>query len=259
MAIKPNDDLALGSKAFSEACTHFKLFTKTIPVPTRRCKNLITGEPDSQMNYAYDLEVDDLDALSEDLALLKKTRVPMTLICDTKRAASLHDYFARHEVILAATAQAKIRELSNFDYVPNPSVILREVNTPDMLHIWRDIAAIGFEYSRQCDGPFFDHYLTTGKHREKVKLFLAYIEGVAAGQCMLILGDTVVSHMWDSVLPEYRNRGILTEMIYYRNAITKQLGYTSSVVQCMPTSDSAYSKTGYQNMEKLNIYTMMPL
>jgi hypothetical protein len=246
----------IGIKGFSEACGRFKLFSDSVLISTNYCKHLISGAQHPQMNYVYDLNFNDPKGLAEDFSKLKSLRIPMMILCEAEIAASMGDYFERNGLALIGSAQSKMRSLKNFSYTPSNKIKIKEVDTPVLLEIWRNISAIGFGYPKNIDEKLFGTFMHPGEHHTSVKLFLSYLDDVAVGQSMLVLGDQFAGNMWSSVLPEYRHRGVLTEMINHRIGLAKKIGFETSVVQCMPMSASVYDKLNYQNKEIINLYVI---
>lgn len=245
----------LGINTFAAACHQFKLFSQYIDVPTTQCQSFITGGPNVQMNYVYDLKIRDEQAFIQDLALLRATQIPMMLLCETSTAEKHDALFKSQHLTFIGSAQSKTISIADWAYTPSQTISVREVTTEDMMITWRNIAATGFEYPFGCDDHLFQQFIRSGQ-RDSVKLYLAYVDGKAAGQAMLVLCEGTSANMWSSVLPEYRKRGILTEMIKHRNHVAQQLGYTQNVVQCMPTSAPMYDKLQYKNAEIINLYTV---
>lgn len=248
-------DKNLGIRIFADVCKRYKSFSHYIDVPTTQCQSFITGGPNVQMNYVYDLDIRDEQAFIHDLALLRATHIPMMLLCETNSAEKHDALFKSGHLTLIGSAQSKYISLADWAYTPSPAISIREVNTEEMMIAWRKIAATAFEYPYGCDELLFQKFIDSGDH-DAVKLYLAYIDDKAVGQAMLVLCDDASANMWSSVLPEYRNRGILTELIKYRNAVASQRGCTQSVVQCMPTSAPMYDNLHYKNAEKINLYTL---
>lgn len=247
----------LGLKVFSEVCKQFELFTNPIHVDTTHCKTLLTGGPSAHMNYVYDIDTGDITGLEHNLTLLKATKIPMMLLCETESAAPLNAFFEKQGLFCIGSAQSKYMSLQHFTYTPLTQINIKQVTTPEMMDIWRKMAASNFDYPFGSDDLLFKNFTNPGKHHDTVKLFIAYINDKPAGQSMLVLCNDSSANMWSSVLPEYRKQGILTEMISFRNALAKSHGYQQSVVQCMPSSAPIYDKLGYQNAESFNMYIII--
>jgi hypothetical protein len=244
----------VGIKAFAEACDRFRLFSEQVLISTQYCKSFITGVHHPQMNFVYGIRADNMEGLNEDFSKLTLSGIPMLVLCESETTDALNDFFKDNSLTFLGTAQCKILTLENFSYIPSNKIKINEVSTPKMLDTWRSIAAQGFDYPKDVDEKMFKNFYQSGEHHKFVKLFLAYVNNIAVGQSMLVLGDTLSVNMWGSVLPEYRKQGILTEMICYRLHLAKKLGFKSNIVQCMPMSASVYDKNGYQNSESLNLY-----
>ncbi|MFI4955984.1 MAG: GNAT family N-acetyltransferase [Gammaproteobacteria bacterium] len=245
----------LGLKIFSDVCSHYKLFARLINVQTTQCKTFVTGGPHATMNYVYDIDIRDEESFAHDLAMLRETKIPMMLLCEANTSEKMDYLFKSENLTIIGSAQSKFLPLSHFCYTPSPMISIKEVKTDEMMTTWRQVAATGFDYPFGCDEALFKDYISSAPH-DSVKLFVAYVDGKAVGQSMLVLCEDASANMWSSVLPEYRKQGILTEMIKYRNSIAHLHGHTQSVVQCMPSSAPVYDKLGYMNAEKFNIYSL---
>lgn len=245
----------LGLKVFSDVCSHYRSFAKPIDVRTTQCKSFLTGGPHITMNYVYDIDTRDEESFALDLATLRETKIPMMLLCEANISEKMNHIFKNENLTIIGSAQSKFLPLSDINYTPSALITIKEVKTDEMMNTWRQIAATGFDYPFGCDEPLFKDFISSGPH-DSVKLFMAYIDGKAVGQSMLVLCNDTSANMWSSVLPEFRKQGILTEMIKYRNSIAHLHGHTQSVVQCMPSSAPVYDQLGYRNAEKFNIYTL---
>lgn len=245
----------LGLKIFSDVCGHYKSFSKLINVHTTQCKTFITGGQHAAMNYVYDIDIRDEGLFAHDLAMLRKTKIPMMLLCKENISKKMDHLFKCENLTMIGGAQSKHLTIRDFSYTPSSAINIREVKEDETMETWRQIAATGFDYPFGCDEPLFKNFICSGNHAA-VKLFVAFVDGKAVGQSMLVLCADSSANMWSSVLPEYRKHGILTEMIKYRNSVACLHGHTQSVVQCMPSSASVYDKLGYINAEKFNIYAL---
>lgn len=244
----------LGIESFTEVCNEFQHFAITSPIATRVCKTLLTGSPNPQMNYIYNVDLTNLSALADDLATLRATKIPMMFLVTAEEAEPLQKFMTENGLAYYGSAQAKSMSLDNFNYTPNPEVRVEKV-TPKTLSAWRELAAEGFAYSTEDDKKMFENFFKYGEPKT-VQLFLGYLGNKPAGQSMLVLGDELASNMWSSVLPEYRRRGVLTEMICYRMKLAKEAGYKITVVQCFPMSAGVYDKVGFKNNELINLYAL---
>lgn len=246
----------LGLDIFAEVCQQFTRFAKAIPMNTSYCSTFITGAPNLHMNYVYGLDLSNPAGLGKDLAQLRETKIPMILMCAQDLPSPISNLLKEYGLTQIGSAQSKFKSISGEAYTPNPKIQIKAVLKEEDLSTWRKIAATSFDYPYGCDDLLFKPFLQPGKHHEKVKLYLAYINGEAAGQSMLVLCEEAAANMWSSVLPEFRNKGVLTEMIQYRNHIADQAGYAQSIVQCMPMSASVYDKVGYFNEEPFDLYAL---
>lgn len=246
----------IGLKSFTETCDLFRIFSSTHVEKTNYCDHLITGAHHPQFNYIYNLKIDNLNALAEELAKLKSLGLPMVILCEAKAAKSIDDFFESRGYSFIGAAQSKQLSLDSFFYNQNTAIRIEKVTTEEKFNLWREIAAIGFGYPTTVDEKLFSNFLNPGAHLKRIKLYLAYFDGKAVGQSMLILGKQISMNSWSSVLPEYRKKGVLTTMIAHRLHQAQKLGYDTNVVQCMPMSAPIYDKFGYQNEEVLNFYTM---
>lgn len=56
----------IGLKAFYEVCDYFRLFSSPIPVNTHYCDHFISGGRHPQLNYIYNLRLDNLPELTNE-------------------------------------------------------------------------------------------------------------------------------------------------------------------------------------------------
>lgn len=74
--------------------------------------------------------------------------------------------------------------------------------------------------------------------------------GEVVGVCGYLVKGKTGYLKFEYVIPEFRNRGILSEMIDMRIARLKELGVEKIVVNCMPMSLSSHIKKGAKILEK---------
>jgi hypothetical protein len=244
----------LGLKIFSDVCKHFEQFSTPVSTETNHCKTFISGGQNAQMNYVFDLDANNLSGLADDFALLKSTGIPMIILSETQASESFNQLFAQQGITFIGSAQSKYNSLDEHNHTPSSEIIVQKVSTDEMMNTWRQLAATNFNYPLGCDDLLFNNFMMPGKHHDAMELFIAYLDGEAAGQSMLVFCGDSSANMWSSVLPGFRKRGVLTEMVNHRNAIAKSRGCKQSIVQCMPSSAAVYDRLGYQNAESFNLY-----
>ncbi|PKQ15681.1 MAG: hypothetical protein CVT67_08135 [Actinobacteria bacterium HGW-Actinobacteria-7] len=122
-------------------------------------------------------------------------------------------------------------------------VEIREVATDEERDLWRLVAATGFSWPL----PPLDAQLDLGTvvvRRPGTRLFLAFIEGRAAGTGELFIQDGIAWLSADATLPQFRGRGVQRALQAYRLALSAAGGCELAVSEATPGAGSQ------RNMER---------
>lgn len=126
-------------------------------------------------------------------------------------------------------------------------VEIREVATSEERDLWRQVAAVGFSWPL----PPLDAQLALGEivvARPGSRLFIAFIDGLAAGTGELYLDDGVAWLSADSTLPQFRGRGVQRALQAHRLALGAAAGCELAVSEAAPGSSSQ------RNMERAGFH-----
>lgn len=122
-------------------------------------------------------------------------------------------------------------------------VEIREVTTSEERDLWRQVAAVGFSWPL----PPLNAQLSLGEivvARPGSRLFIAYLDGLAAGTGELYLDDGVTWLSADSTLPQFRGRGVQRALQAHRLALGAAAGCELAV------SEAACGSSSQRNMER---------
>ncbi|PKQ14284.1 MAG: N-acetyltransferase [Actinobacteria bacterium HGW-Actinobacteria-8] len=134
-------------------------------------------------------------------------------------------------------------------------VEIREVATAEERDLWRQVAAVGFSWPL----PPLDAQLALGEivvARPGSRLFIAYLDGLAAGTGEMYLDDGVAWLSADSTLPQFRGRGVQRALQAHRLALGAAAGCELAVSEAAPGSSSQ------RNMERAGfqvVYTRLDM
>ena len=128
------------------------------------------------------------------------------------------------------------------------------VTTTDLFQEWCDIHARTWNKSSEVTNLFFKGLQPTPHLEERCFLFLAKFRDSFVGCSLLDVQGQKAGFYWDSVLPEYRNKGLGTAMIHHRIAVAKQKGCSSVVAQCLNSSLPLYLKTGFKKYSDMALF-----
>lgn len=136
-------------------------------------------------------------------------------------------------------------------YQPSDIISIKKVQIDDELVLFDDIAAKCFDDEVGCSYGFWQKAYT----KDVCKLYLAYSHNVAVGTILLSYVNNIAGIYWLSVLPEYRNQGIATELINYLIQEAKKDGYNSVIAHNdVPSSLSLFNKIGFQPQGSIPIF-----
>ena len=77
---------------------------------------------------------------------------------------------------------------------------------------------------------------------------------IAAGIGMLSTVDNQAGIYWGAVLPEFRQKGLATEMTKFRLSVAKNLGYKTAIVQNVENSSGYCNKLGFKEIGKFQVF-----
>lgn len=126
------------------------------------------------------------------------------------------------------------------------------VNSQEQLLYWLEVSAQTNGHTIEQGVQFFKTH-----HYIKAKLLLAMSDNQPVGGSMICLGnDRYAGNYWDSVIPQYRHRGIGSDMVKLRLEYAKTLGLQFVVAQCMDSSTRLYKKIGFENLAEIEFYVI---
>ncbi|MGN7619026.1 MAG: GNAT family N-acetyltransferase [Ehrlichia sp.] len=150
-----------------------------------------------------------------------------------------------------------IASIENY-FIPDTSrinIILDTVDTKEKLLELDNIASKVF-YSDPKEVATFLRGLVTQSNVNNLKFFLVKCNNIRVGICGMYVKDNVVGFYSDGVLPEYRNKGIASQMVLERIKIAKkQYKCIYAVAQCMKPSVNLYKRLGFKMLGSLSLYT----
>jgi len=92
-----------------------------------------------------------------------------------------------------------------------------------------------FMAAAKREGLVFNHH---------TEFYGYFVDGTLAGFAGMMYYRSKVVLQSDYVLPQYRKRGIYTELIRYRLVIARKRGYRCVEINCLPASEGANLRLG---------------
>ena len=127
----------------------------------------------------------------------------------------LYELLAKREYRLVEVSNVFFRELAPADEFPSlPGVVVREVG-PDNAKLFIDTVAKGFAEVAPIT-PALLEVMDGFVHSEGHHVFLAYVDGTAAGGGSAFTFDGVAGMFGASTLPEFRGRGVQQALLAAR-------------------------------------------
>jgi len=253
----PYADLALARRLESLAAAEMRRFASTAraldPDGEAESANIAGGVAtfvgaDSPVNQAVGLGLaravthDDIALLEE--FYLARGATPSLGVCPLAHPTLLEVLALRgwtadgFENVLVRTLAAHER----FEDA-HPGVEIREVATGDERDLWALIAATGFSDPL----PPLPAQLALGRivvRRPGSRLFVAYLDGKAAGTGEVLVEGGVAWLSGDTTLPQFRGRGVQQSLQRHRLGVGAALGCDLAVSESLPGSGSQ------RNMER---------
>ena len=215
----------------------------------------------SLLNFAFhDTNTTDCneDSIVKVLEFLKKRNIEATWPVDShmKKLKTMLEKLGLSSVSLPKKAVAAI---GNY-LIPNtngPKIVLDIVDSEEKLTDLDNIASKVF-YSDHKEVATFLRGLVNQNDTQnlKLKFFLVKYNNIKVGICGMYVKDKVVGFYSDGVLPEYRNKGIASQMVLERIKIAKkEYNCNYAIAQCMKPSVNLYKRLGFKMLGSLSLYT----
>lgn len=96
--------------------------------------------------------------------------------------------------------------------------------------------------------------MMTALYDPAVYVYLARLQGIPAASVMLVLKAGVAGLYGLATLPEYRGRGVATNIMVHAISEAKQLGFRTAVLQAPPGAVSLYRRLGFETYFRVEIF-----
>ncbi|AHX04214.1 GNAT family N-acetyltransferase [Ehrlichia japonica] len=223
----------------------------------------INDSRNSILNFAFhDSTTNECNeqAIIEALEFLKKRNIDATWPVDShmKKLKLALEKLGLISVSLPKKALANIKNYI-MPSIKGPTITLDIVNNQEKLLELDNIASRVF-YSHKNEVATFLRGLANHHdiNNSRLKFFLTKCDNVKVGICGMYVKDKVVGFYSDGVLPEYRNKGIASQMVLERIKIAKnQYNCSYAIAQCMKPSVNLYKRLGFKMLGSLSLYTSL--
>jgi hypothetical protein len=135
---------------------------------------------------------------------------------------------------------------SNLSFIP--------VTTSSLFKIWCEIYASVSNLSLGLTQHFYKGVSPTPNVDSRMQLFLIRKNKDYVGSSLIDIQNDIAGCYGDRVLPEHREQGIDSKMVYHRQELAKLLGCSFIVAQCLDSSLGVYLKAGFQKGSPLALY-----
>lgn len=153
-----------------------------------------------------------------------------------------------------STPKKALLDLKNYllpvDVVPNLKFTV--VNSSQLLNQLDSYTAKIFYHDVGVVSTFFRGLPSD---TSQSKLFLVTLGEQIVGTCGIYIQGDVAGFYSDGVLPEYRRRGIGTQMVLERIKMAQQFKCEYVVAHCMKPSVNIYKRLGFKMLGNLYLYT----
>ncbi|ABD44637.1 acetyltransferase, GNAT family [Ehrlichia chaffeensis str. Arkansas] len=223
----------------------------------------INNSKSSLLNFAFhDSTTNECneEAVKEVIQFLKKRNIDATWPVDS-HMKKLKMTLEKLGLISVSLPKKALANIENYIMPPTkgPNITLDIVNNKEKLLELDDIALRVF-YSQKNEVATFLRGLANHHdiNNSKLKFFLTKCDNIKVGICGMYVQDKVVGFYSDGVLPEYRNKGIASQMVLERIKIAKnQYNCSYAVAQCMKPSVNLYKRLGFKMLGSLSLYTSL--
>lgn len=198
----------------------------------------LTGFPAAPFNYVC------MNDLKNDGVITDLIHKKIPFICFPEEAAIPHfETFCTHHRLIKTNdiVAHDFPHLASWHFTPNPQIRIEHVKKQQDLEHFDAISRVVFNHASHLVVDFFGPSYT----QDDIALYLAFYEGSPVGCGILSFVDNKAGLYWGGVLPQYRNKGIGSELTKYRMHIAQQRHFENIVAQNLPASIGYYQKIGF--------------
>ncbi|BBJ31374.1 hypothetical protein RAS_04830 [Rickettsia asiatica] len=119
---------------------------------------------------------------------------------------------------------------------------------------WIRVLIRSFGFSDDVYNIYFDNL---SKFIGDNKVFIpltAYEENKIVATASIIFANGIAGFYHDSTMPEYRNRGLASDLYIARSKILKEMGIDKVIIQTSPMATSLAEKLGFKKYTNYKIY-----
>lgn len=206
-------------------------------------KYVISKLPSPTYNFLYIKEK--ADSLL-DYALTQN----VSFICIARKVDGFAEAAAKYDLAIVENLTSHLLTTLPDDYAPNNLIEIRQVTSKEELAEFDNISSICFH-----DTPGYAiEFMQRSLGSEKFMMYIACVDGNPAGIGALSTVSELAGLYWLGVLPEFRNKGIATEIVKKIVNVAKNKGFEEVLSQNMNASKSLFRRLGFKPMADLPLY-----
>ena len=211
---------------------------------------VLTRFPSLTFNFIYLKDADD--------GLIEKfiaTNVPFCSFADPSLIGS-DLIFQKYNMQFVENVKAhQFNEVSSFKYIPSGSIEISRVATDLQLDMFDQISSSCFQDTPGYTTKFLGSLSTT----EEFEIYLAYKDRKPIGTVALSTVNDCAGLYWLSVLPEYRNQGVASEMVRFVINRAKDKGFDQICSQNYQASVTLFQRLSFMPSVELPLYVYRKL
>lgn len=182
---------------------------------------------------------------------LIKQKINFSCVSDDSCAEEIEKLYNDYGLTIESDYTTRIKnDLEKFEYVPSKDIKIIDVSTLEQLDEFDYISSVCFSSKRY---ELYNNIAQKLKIKD-IKMYLSTYNNITAGIGMLSTVNNQAGIYWGAVLPEFRNKGIATEITKFRLLEAKNLGFKSIIVINAKASSGYCHKLGFKTIGKFKIY-----
>lgn len=209
-------------------------------------KYVISGYPSANFNFFYLAKIDDIlkSAIDEGL--------PFGCFPNQELENDFAKIAIDNGLILGDNVVAHKFEIDDsWHYNLNNSIQISKVQSDKELLSFDEISGECFAHKK---GLAYDFLQKIAIGDQMCELYIGYVDGVPVGTTMISLVNNIAGIYWLGVLPNYRNKGIATELTNYIINLAKLKNHNTLISQNFTASQSLFKKMGFKAEGALPLY-----
>lgn len=135
-----------------------------------------------------------------------------------------------------------------------PEDMFRVVEDPDGMMEWTEVLVKSFQFDEKLSNLYTEYFTRIPLENSKIKYYMGFSDCKPVASAALYAGKNAAGVFYLSTIPEAREKGIGTGMMYHLIDESKNLGYKEMILQASSLGYPIYKRIGFEKYHTTKIY-----